>query len=829
MSEMVRPATDHVIHDVFICYSRKDSAFAAALERALERYRPPRDLPVPQRALDVFRDEEDFTGTEYYGAVDSHLSASRKLILICSPHASASEFVNDEIRRFARSHPTGDMIPVLIGGLPNNEVKPGDESSMAFPPALCERLELPLATDYRGFNAQSDRLDAGLFRGAWYKLIADIYGRSRAEVEEREQKRRRRQRVVWGGTSTLIVAALGAALFAALSQRGRADAETRAAMSNELAAQSMAVAAKDPELGALLGIEGYTHAATAAVASALRVALSSLPDGHSLIAPAEGFDATTAVAFAPDMRSISVGDAQGSVRVLDVETGRAEKQIVDRGKPVDNLRVSPDGNVLAVIDNDGNSAIFDAATGRPVARIGGSLYWRRSTATSGIAAVVLRESDIHVVELEHAGAVRTVRTIIPRGYSRDRYERIGVLSPDGLSFAALEEDAARVTVTDLESGGATSRVLRSPQGLYGLVWSPKGTYLAAYSLTGFVVMDARRLGTQLSADAGSEIMVEDLSFSPDEALLATTDRGGSTSIWDRRKKEKVAILPGRDTRAYKPRFSPRGDLLSVIYADGQAEIWNLEYQRKIVALASNWGEVWEVHFAPDGGSTIVEYAKGRLAFWKSERWQPRLRLPIGYDSPEDLRIRADGSLVGIEKAAGWHSWNIESGVESSGNGDGFESIALAPPQRLGNRSLIVDGRDALLVDSASGRQILRFPHSDDVRTARFNPGGSCVVTVSGYRMASGGAPEDGNVTRVWDARTGAKLHEWRSGTFGPDGAFFAGNENVVVLYKGVGLVYRAHVCAPLNRLVTQAKGRVSRVLTPEERARYSPKSVPTGR
>lgn len=50
--------------DVFISYSRRDAAFARRLQMALVGYRPPRDLPVPQRALRIFRDESDFQGAD---------------------------------------------------------------------------------------------------------------------------------------------------------------------------------------------------------------------------------------------------------------------------------------------------------------------------------------------------------------------------------------------------------------------------------------------------------------------------------------------------------------------------------------------------------------------------------------------------------------------------------------------------------------------------------------------------------------------------------------------------------------------------------------------
>jgi len=151
---LVEEIMDLYLHDAFISYSRKDKPFAVLLERTLRRYTPPSGLPVPERRLNIFRDEEDFTGTEYYQAVGRHLQGSRKLIIICSPNARASSFVNDEIQRFTQVHSAEDLIPVLIAGSPET-TSAADDADMAFPAALCERLELPLASDYRGFDPKS--------------------------------------------------------------------------------------------------------------------------------------------------------------------------------------------------------------------------------------------------------------------------------------------------------------------------------------------------------------------------------------------------------------------------------------------------------------------------------------------------------------------------------------------------------------------------------------------------------------------------------------------------------------------------------------------------
>lgn len=119
-------------HDVFISYSRKNEAFAAKLEQSLKDYKPPKDLNVPQRRLNVFRDESDFTGSEYFQAIDHHLKGSHKLILLCSPEARQSTYVNDEIRRFVRTRGAENVISILVAGKANNEAVDCQESEMAY-------------------------------------------------------------------------------------------------------------------------------------------------------------------------------------------------------------------------------------------------------------------------------------------------------------------------------------------------------------------------------------------------------------------------------------------------------------------------------------------------------------------------------------------------------------------------------------------------------------------------------------------------------------------------------------------------------------------------
>ncbi len=95
----------------FISYSHMDKKWGDWLHRALETYRVPkrligqesRDEKVPARVFPIFRDREELPVSADLGAnINEALRQSRYLIIICSPPAAASRWVNEEILTFKR-------------------------------------------------------------------------------------------------------------------------------------------------------------------------------------------------------------------------------------------------------------------------------------------------------------------------------------------------------------------------------------------------------------------------------------------------------------------------------------------------------------------------------------------------------------------------------------------------------------------------------------------------------------------------------------------------------------------------------------------------------
>ena len=107
----------------FISYSHADTSWAKWLHRGLEGFRIDKDLvgretatgTIPKTLRPVFRDRDDFTaGHTLSEQTLAALDVSQALIVICSPAAAKSHYVNEEIRLFKSRHPDRPVIPLIV-------------------------------------------------------------------------------------------------------------------------------------------------------------------------------------------------------------------------------------------------------------------------------------------------------------------------------------------------------------------------------------------------------------------------------------------------------------------------------------------------------------------------------------------------------------------------------------------------------------------------------------------------------------------------------------------------------------------------------------------
>jgi tetratricopeptide (TPR) repeat protein len=238
---------DEYKYRAFISYSHSDTRWATWLHRALESYRPPKELVgtttargvVPKRVSPVFRDREELPSATDLGALlRAALEQSQCQIIICSPKAAKSRWVNEEILSFKRLGREDRIFCLIVGGEPYASGMPGREDEECFPPAarfkLREDGELsdvptePIAADAR--PGKDGKQNAKL------KIIAGLLAVGFDALRRREAQRRNRRLVaVASGAMGGMVITSGLAAYAlyeraaAERQTVRAEAEARTA------------------------------------------------------------------------------------------------------------------------------------------------------------------------------------------------------------------------------------------------------------------------------------------------------------------------------------------------------------------------------------------------------------------------------------------------------------------------------------------------------------------------------------------------------------------------------------------------------------------------
>ena len=186
------------IYHAFISYSHRDLSWGKWLQRRLETFSVPRGLAAewpPGKRMKVFRDQTDLAGVELGNSLRKELAASEYLVVICSPHSAASEWVDAEVAFFASGGRADHIIPFIVEGEPES-----DHPEMeCYPPAL---KNIP-DQQFLGINIQ----EIGKNK-AFLKLVSIILGIRFNRLVDREKKRKRR-RILLGTLSAAVIAGTG--------------------------------------------------------------------------------------------------------------------------------------------------------------------------------------------------------------------------------------------------------------------------------------------------------------------------------------------------------------------------------------------------------------------------------------------------------------------------------------------------------------------------------------------------------------------------------------------------------------------------------------------
>ena len=190
----------------FITYAHKDEEKARWLRKKLEDFKVPKHLigqnsdfgPIPSRLYPIFRDRDELAGAAQLGPlIEQALDDSSHLIILCSPHAVQSRWVNEEIRMFKAMGKEDRVLCLVLSGEPMVEDSEGDSQKECIPLAarrqvdsngeISEQKHEPAAADLR------DSADGE--KNSLLKLVAGLIGVGLDELKQRDLLARQKRLV----------------------------------------------------------------------------------------------------------------------------------------------------------------------------------------------------------------------------------------------------------------------------------------------------------------------------------------------------------------------------------------------------------------------------------------------------------------------------------------------------------------------------------------------------------------------------------------------------------------------------------------------------------
>ena len=799
----------------FISYSHEDEGWGRWLHRALETYRVPGRLvgrqtragPIPRRLMPIFRDRDEMpSSAELAATINEALRQSRFQIVICSPHAATSRWVNEEIKTFKRLGRDPRILALIVDGAPNASETPGAGLVECFPRALRYRLDTQgeIGSEKAEVVAADARKGKDGRENAKLKLIAGLLGVGFDELKQREKVRRRWQWVSRVVATVALIAAVGGLLqgqqqvhaeqeHAAHVQRlvdlGRKQLEdneyTRAAtyLSAAYAEGERSVDVHYLLARALPSVEAMTSRTFRVSEGSIARQMVYTPDGHQVL---------VAERHPPD---------KCTVHLIDVHSGETKMTLEDCPEggeatfSADGRRVLMVG-MRSMATREARTQLYDVVSGRRLLDLQGySDAWTTThmlLGTGGDSALscVAILNDRRQPEIWNMQTGRKIVLSIAAVSA--------AISPDG-TRVVTGDDPGEIVISDARSGAERRRFSVKPAKPTAAFFT--ANYIATLGENGAISLwnpSTAAFEGVLSGHGSKVILVQ-----PDRSgrRLLTAAENEPVRVWDLATQRTLFATPERQESYFGFDFSGDGHRLMALTADVHAmKIFSLDTKNQVAALDGHSGPITTGAMSPDGFHSLTVGSDGVIREWDErglravpldtwthgaamEKNAPSLVAWAGFDENSTVSVGSDGavrlwprdeggtplvmkghsatiyaaSLSGDSKRLITGSADHTARVWDLASGRIVASLTGVYQHAVQRVALSADGKLAATLDfvepvaqiwnADTGEPMTTLRgHAAPPNSVRFSVDGERLLTTSGDKSA-----------KVWDARSGRLL------------------------------------------------------------------------
>jgi WD40 repeat protein len=706
-------------YDAFISYSHAaDGTLAPALQTALQGFATPL---FRRRSLRLFRDQTSLALTpELWPEIQRALAASRYFLLLASPDAAGSPWVQQEVSWWLTNKPANTLLIVQTGGPDLRWDRATNDFDWACADALPPNLKGafdndPLRLDLRWTKEPTVKpTKDARFLDAVATVAATLRGVPKDElIGEDLRQHRQKLRLAWA-----VAAVLTLLVLFAFATRYDAEQQATIALARALTAEAgRELDARNDERAALLAREAYRFsnraydsllgqivstvfgrsvggAVPGQVDKALREALTVDHMSHVLPGLMSPGNNARIIAFTPDGQKLVVGRENGAITLWDLVAATGPTVLVGRASGADSVAFSLDGQLL-VAKSETGAMVWDLidVDGAPTIVAGGDATVD-AVAVDSERQILAASSRGDTLVVWEAGSPTTRSTILS-------------VSPYAASSVAFSPEA-RVLATS-ESGDAKGSVR---------LWDVANPEALPTILTGF------------------NAHIVSLEFSPDGQLLVAKGWNGVWGVWNIANPSAApTILSGvPDAGVSSIAFGPDGRMLAAGSLDGVL-LWTdwANTESSPTQFASHTGSVTQLTFRPDGKTLATAGSDGTVRLWNLDVPAATPLTPFADRAAVTaVAFHPNGKVLAAGSGEDVLLWDLDAGETVPQvlhtHPLGVSSVAFSPDGRL----IASSGRDGVQLsemgDLDAGSTSLPGGCLGWVDTVAFNPNGNMLAT-----------------------------------------------------------------------------------------------------
>lgn len=545
-----------MLYTSFISYSHTaDAKLAPALQSALHSFAKPW---YRLRSMRVFRDKTNLAANPaLWPSIESALSESEYFLLLASPQAAQSPWVEREIKWWLQNRSIERMLILLTDGelVWNRTANDYDwDRTTALPDNLRGQFEdEPLHVDLRWAKTEEKlSLRHSKFRSAVLDIAAPLKGKAKDELDgEDVRQHKKNKRWAWSATIILFIATISAIVgaYVAIQQKKIATENEKKAISRQLASQAELISTQQANLlpqSVILAAESIKTCPTFSADQALYHSLSLL--GPKPVTE-RSYRGLLDLVSSPHGKYLVQLPFDGPAVVEEAVSGKAIANLINLSpdnKPLPAIRqisFSDDESRIATLSSLGISTfVWDLPAGREIFRtpenrsaivaavLSGDGNYLATGHTDGMVCIWNISRGSEFLSFSHSDPPYTIK-FSPDGRYLAVTTSVGVRGAPTVSMVRLWDLVKNREVAQLQHASAVTKLILSPNGKYLATTSRVADDLEKEERIGRVNIWEVENGRMVS-QMKHEKAINSFVFTKDSKYLLTGSSDETSRLWD---------------------------------------------------------------------------------------------------------------------------------------------------------------------------------------------------------------------------------------------------------------------------------------------------------